>query len=122
MGDNEYQLNVDAAVRLNYALWKLRKTLSTDVLGVMAFKPTPKTSPVVRKLFQEFWETHRFLQTRWPALSKGEIIDVALTITQAASVKLSSALQEAPPPPVSSVMPVAERTTIRLVTLPEGTE
>ncbi len=84
---------IDVSVRVQRALFKLRTALGGDAKTVLRLKKV--TKPLDRDL-KEFQKGLRFLRRMWPKLTPLECIELASTITQAASLALLKALDGRP--------------------------
>jgi hypothetical protein len=81
---------VNAAVAFHRALWKLRATLNESTEQVLARKKVPETC---QRQFDSFRAELAILRKAWPQFTEAQCVDVATTVTQAASVGLMNELR-----------------------------
>lgn len=83
---------MDAAVRLNRAVWQIRRELNVDDDRALRMMPPEAASKRLVFFFNERNATLLVIRRAWPRLSIAECLQVARTVTQAASLSLNHAI------------------------------
>lgn len=89
-----YVALVDAAVRLNRALWQIRRELGVEEEKALRIRGPKKASKRLSFFLEERRKTLHLIRKTWPSLTESECLLLTKTVTQAASLALERALAD----------------------------